>query len=1271
MKRLFVCLLAVAVFTMMTGPSWGAVRRDLTEYPELVTNPSSIQPTVDLLWFIDKSDSASPWTNGTVKRTSLDTLLSSVTILKDLLDITPPAADRIMFWDYSAQHYTLLTIGSGLTISGTTISATASGGEETGEANTYSNSGVGGVGIVLTKSGVDFPFKSINTANSDIITVTNDAINLEVDIGAGTKLLTTDNTKTVTNKSIDGDDNTITDLSNSAIKAAAAIDASKIADGSVSSTVFQYLGNVTSDLQTQLDAKYDEVAATSGHIPVFATSGTTLSDTGISLNDSGTGSADLFSASKIIASLALKMTKLVTSVDNTIVRHDGTSGTIQATGVVIDDSDIISGLGGITSAGTITLSAMNSAGVVFNSDAGVLSGGNTVDISDNTNLAVTSPIILTGDSISIYDATASQKGAAAFSSTNFTVTSGSVSIKTSGVLTANINADAVNDLKIDWGTGTNQVNADDIPAGVTYEIGNAKKLYGVTMAAACASPSDGQILEYQDSVGWTLINTPAGGGGGAIDVQEGDVSVGDGDIVTLDFGSGFDITESPDTEINIALDLSEYTGAALDASYVGGGTVDNTEFSYLNGVTSNIQTQFSTHTHATTAITSGTFSIDRLPAITSAYFWLGNASSRPVAVTMSGDATMTNAGVISVDGLLTGTDSSAIDASGEIMIDSNGDGSSIGDPLITYYANSKRMWVLAIQNSDLPTTGGYLLQYNASATKFNFISSSGVGDMSTSTWDNDGNGAIDLNKGGLDNDMSDPNATRFVAWDDGINEMAYFAITSNDFNISGASGSRTLNLDSQVPHLDEAETISAKWLVTDDTVWQFGTTTATAFQVYYESAATQLTFDYNSSEVAHIDTDGTFHTEGTIDVAQGATGQFATFKEGTGGGSNYIKIKGADAMSGNETWEISGDYASAAANSVPVFGASAADVTAQTGFVQLDGDGLTIDTGALKINLAAAGGLETATDALQIKLADSTLQLAAGGISVDESNLTLSNLGGTVSQAQGGTNQDSSAWNGHPYISSGTWASQWTLLLQNGETIGNTTDTVITLTSNGNEDLTIDLDTTTDNEVALGSTTGVTQLNFNALNLTTTGTLHGASISLANSESISNASDTVLALSADSGETLTLDLDTATDNQIEIGTSSGVTELSFAALNLITTGTINGKTYQATYGTGQALSDKEVSGSIIYVSAAVTITLPAVSSCGIGSSVVIYSTGANTVTVDVDAGDRIVLDGTALDDGDTIDSAGAAGDFICLVADSADGWRTLGRSGTWTDGDAT
>jgi len=59
----------------------------------------------------------------------------------------------------------------------------------------------------------------------------------------------------LTNKSIDSDNNTITNIVNADIKASAAIDATKIADGSVTSTEFQFINTLSSNAQTQIDAK--------------------------------------------------------------------------------------------------------------------------------------------------------------------------------------------------------------------------------------------------------------------------------------------------------------------------------------------------------------------------------------------------------------------------------------------------------------------------------------------------------------------------------------------------------------------------------------------------------------------------------------------------------------------------------------------------------------------------------------------------------------------------------------------------------------------------------------------------------------------------------------------------------------------------------------------------------------------------------------------------------------------------------------------------------
>ena len=104
-----------------------------------------------------------------------------------------------------------------------------------------------------TLSGTAFLDDDTLADDSAIAVASQQSIKAYVDSQAHS--VTPSSTTTFTNKSIDSDNNTITNIVNADIKAAAAIDATKIADGSVSSAEFQRLDGLTSDIQTQLDLK--------------------------------------------------------------------------------------------------------------------------------------------------------------------------------------------------------------------------------------------------------------------------------------------------------------------------------------------------------------------------------------------------------------------------------------------------------------------------------------------------------------------------------------------------------------------------------------------------------------------------------------------------------------------------------------------------------------------------------------------------------------------------------------------------------------------------------------------------------------------------------------------------------------------------------------------------------------------------------------------------------------------------------------------------------
>jgi len=62
-------------------------------------------------------------------------------------------------------------------------------------------------------------------------------------------------TQTISNKALDADSNSITNIDDSEIKSNAGIDVTKLSTGTIDNTEFDYLDGTTSNIQTQLDSK--------------------------------------------------------------------------------------------------------------------------------------------------------------------------------------------------------------------------------------------------------------------------------------------------------------------------------------------------------------------------------------------------------------------------------------------------------------------------------------------------------------------------------------------------------------------------------------------------------------------------------------------------------------------------------------------------------------------------------------------------------------------------------------------------------------------------------------------------------------------------------------------------------------------------------------------------------------------------------------------------------------------------------------------------------
>jgi hypothetical protein len=401
-------------------------------------------------------------------------------------------------------------------------------------------------------------------------------------------------------------------ITNAKISASAAIDAAKIGGGAVSNTEFSYLDGVTSAIQTQIDSK--QATITGG--------ATTITSADLTASRALASNASGKVAVTTVTSTELGYVSGVTSAIQT--QLDAKQATITGSATTIDTESLTASravisnssskiavsattdtelgyLSGVTSAvqtqlGTKLTNSNNLSDVSSTSTARTNLGLGTIATQNANNVAVTGGTIT---------------GLGDPSSTSEAATKNYVDNLVAGLRTRAV-ARVASTTNVAISSGLE--NGDTLD-GVTLVTGNRvllkdqstasqNGLYTVVASGAASRDTEydtiselaGQLIlvsegsTHADDLFLCTTDTSATLGSSSISYTQ--VFPSSGGTVTsvglADAGSSeFTVTNSPVTSsgtINIAVN-------SIAATKIGTGTVDNTEFGYLNGVTSAIQTQ--------------------------------------------------------------------------------------------------------------------------------------------------------------------------------------------------------------------------------------------------------------------------------------------------------------------------------------------------------------------------------------------------------------------------------------------------------------------------------------------------------------------------------------------------------------------------------------------------------------------------------------------------------------------------------------------------------
>jgi hypothetical protein len=329
------------------------------------------------------------------------------------------------------------------------------------------------------------------------------------------------------------------------INASAAITATKIAGGTVDNTEFGYINGVTGAIQTQLTAKLNKAGDTmTGELNMNA-------QNLIKFKDSDSSN---FVAIRSPASVT-------TDVTLTLPIDDGTSGQVLST----DGTGLLSWIspgGGGTVTNIATGTGLTGGPITGSGTISIASGGvSSTEIANDT--------IMDTDINSAAAITATKIAGGTVDNTEFGYLNGTTAaVQTQVDSKVSKAGDTMSGL---LRLQTSAVFEDPGAGSFAATIQSPTLAANYVLTLPVDDGTSGQLLQTNGSgvLSWVTGAAPSGSAGGDLSGTYPNPSIAAGVIV--------------DADINAS--------AAITATKIAGGTVDNTEFGYLNGTTAAVQTQ--------------------------------------------------------------------------------------------------------------------------------------------------------------------------------------------------------------------------------------------------------------------------------------------------------------------------------------------------------------------------------------------------------------------------------------------------------------------------------------------------------------------------------------------------------------------------------------------------------------------------------------------------------------------------------------------------------